>query len=72
MRFRLSVHRPDRLVSFCFFSGFMLLAAGCQSGDGAGALGSAATGAKSAGEKVEDEGDGGSKIAAYLVSQKLV
>ena len=28
--------------------------------------------AKSAGEKVEDEGDGGSKIAAYLVAQKLV
>lgn len=54
MRFRLSVHRPDRLVSFCFFSGFMLLAAGCQSGDGAGALGSAATGAKSAGEKVTE------------------
>lgn len=27
---------------------------------------------KSAGEKVEDEGDGGSRIAAYLVSQKLV
>ena len=27
---------------------------------------------KSAGEKVEDEGDGGSKIAAYLVSQKLI
>ncbi|MGD9989456.1 electron transfer flavoprotein subunit beta/FixA family protein [Pseudonocardia sp.] len=27
---------------------------------------------KSAGEKVEDEGDGGAKIAAYLVSQKLV
>jgi electron transfer flavoprotein beta subunit len=27
---------------------------------------------KSAGEKVEDEGDGGAKIAAYLVGQKLV
>jgi electron transfer flavoprotein beta subunit len=27
---------------------------------------------KSAGEKVEDEGDGGSKVAAYLVSQKLI
>ncbi|MHA6627590.1 electron transfer flavoprotein subunit beta/FixA family protein [Pseudonocardia sichuanensis] len=27
---------------------------------------------KSAGEKVEDEGDGGAKIAAYLVSQKLI
>ena len=27
---------------------------------------------KSAGEKVPDEGDGGSKIAAYLVSQKLI
>jgi electron transfer flavoprotein beta subunit len=27
---------------------------------------------KSAGEKVPDEGDGGQKIAAYLVSQKLV
>ena len=27
---------------------------------------------KSAGEKVTDEGDGGSKIAAYLVAQKLV
>jgi electron transfer flavoprotein beta subunit len=27
---------------------------------------------KSAGEKVADEGDGGQKIAAYLVSQKLV
>ena len=27
---------------------------------------------KSAGEKVTDEGDGGSKIAAYLVSQKLI
>src|SRR5688572_8481966 len=27
---------------------------------------------KSAGEKVTDEGDGGQKIAAYLVSQKLV
>jgi electron transfer flavoprotein beta subunit len=27
---------------------------------------------KSAGEKVEDEGDGGSKIATYLVSQKLI
>jgi electron transfer flavoprotein beta subunit len=28
--------------------------------------------AKSAGEKVEDEGDGGSKIAAFLVAQKLI
>jgi len=27
---------------------------------------------KSAGEKVEDEGDGGSRIAAYLVGQKLI
>ncbi|MEJ3654322.1 electron transfer flavoprotein subunit beta/FixA family protein [Actinomycetes bacterium KLBMP 9759] len=27
---------------------------------------------KSAGEKVEDEGDGGSRIAAYLVAQKLI
>jgi electron transfer flavoprotein beta subunit len=27
---------------------------------------------KSAGEKVEDEGDGGAKIAAFLVSQKLM
>jgi electron transfer flavoprotein beta subunit len=27
---------------------------------------------KGAGEKVEDEGDGGSKIAAFLVSQKLI
>jgi electron transfer flavoprotein beta subunit len=27
---------------------------------------------RSAGEKVEDEGDGGSKIAAYLVGQKLI
>jgi electron transfer flavoprotein beta subunit len=27
---------------------------------------------KSGGEKIEDEGDGGSKIAAYLVAQKLV
>jgi electron transfer flavoprotein beta subunit len=27
---------------------------------------------KSAGEKVEDEGDGGSKIAQYLISQKIV
>ena len=27
---------------------------------------------KSAGEKVEDEGDGGSKVAAFLVSQKLI
>jgi electron transfer flavoprotein beta subunit len=27
---------------------------------------------KSAGEKVEDEGDGGQKIAAYLVAQKLI
>jgi electron transfer flavoprotein beta subunit len=27
---------------------------------------------KSAGEKVTDEGDGGSKIAAYLVAQKLI
>jgi electron transfer flavoprotein beta subunit len=27
---------------------------------------------KSAGEKVEDEGDGGGKIAAYLVAQKLI
>jgi electron transfer flavoprotein beta subunit len=27
---------------------------------------------KSAGEKVEDEGDGGARIAAYLVSQKLI
>ena len=27
---------------------------------------------KSAGEKVTDEGDGGAKVAAYLVSQKLI
>ena len=27
---------------------------------------------KSAGEKVDDEGDGGAKIAAFLVSQKLI
>jgi electron transfer flavoprotein beta subunit len=27
---------------------------------------------KSAGEKIEDEGDGGSKIAAFLVAQKLI
>jgi electron transfer flavoprotein beta subunit len=27
---------------------------------------------KSAGEKVEDEGDGGQKVAAFLVSQKLI
>jgi electron transfer flavoprotein beta subunit len=27
---------------------------------------------KSAGEKVADEGDGGAKIAAYLVAQKLI
>jgi electron transfer flavoprotein beta subunit len=27
---------------------------------------------KAAGEKIEDEGDGGSKIAAFLVSQKLI
>jgi electron transfer flavoprotein beta subunit len=27
---------------------------------------------KSGGEKVEDEGDGGDKIAAYLVSQKII
>ncbi|NMI00738.1 electron transfer flavoprotein subunit beta/FixA family protein [Pseudonocardia acidicola] len=27
---------------------------------------------KSAGEKIEDEGDGGAKIAAFLVSQKLI
>jgi electron transfer flavoprotein beta subunit len=27
---------------------------------------------KSAGEKIEDEGDGGARIAAFLVSQKLV
>jgi electron transfer flavoprotein beta subunit len=27
---------------------------------------------KSAGEKVEDEGDGGARIAAFLVSQKLI
>jgi electron transfer flavoprotein beta subunit len=27
---------------------------------------------KTAGEKIEDEGDGGSKIAAYLVGQKLI
>ncbi|MFC5996641.1 electron transfer flavoprotein subunit beta/FixA family protein [Pseudonocardia hispaniensis] len=27
---------------------------------------------KSAGEKIEDEGDGGAKIAAYLVAQKLI
>jgi len=27
---------------------------------------------KSAGEKVPDEGDGGAKIAAYLIAQKLI
>ncbi|WP_219413231.1 electron transfer flavoprotein subunit beta/FixA family protein [Pseudonocardia nigra] len=27
---------------------------------------------KSAGEKIEDEGDGGAKVAAYLVGQKLI
>ena len=27
---------------------------------------------KSAGEKVGDEGDGGAKIAAFLVGQKLI
>jgi electron transfer flavoprotein beta subunit len=27
---------------------------------------------KSAGEKVEDEGDGGQKVAAFLVGQKLI
>jgi electron transfer flavoprotein beta subunit len=27
---------------------------------------------KSAGEKIEDEGDGGAKVAAFLVSQKLI
>jgi electron transfer flavoprotein beta subunit len=27
---------------------------------------------KSGGEKIDDEGDGGSKIAAYLVSQKII
>ncbi|HZQ31034.1 MAG TPA: electron transfer flavoprotein subunit beta, partial [Mycobacterium sp.] len=27
---------------------------------------------KSAGEKVEDDGEGGSKIAQYLVSQKII
>lgn len=27
---------------------------------------------KSAGEKVTDQGDGGSKVAAYLVAQKLI
>jgi electron transfer flavoprotein beta subunit len=27
---------------------------------------------KSGGEKVEDEGDGGDKVAAYLVSQKII
>jgi electron transfer flavoprotein beta subunit len=27
---------------------------------------------KTTGEKVTDEGDGGSKIAAYLVAQKLI
>jgi electron transfer flavoprotein beta subunit len=27
---------------------------------------------KTAGEKIEDEGDGGSKIAAYLISQKII
>jgi electron transfer flavoprotein beta subunit len=28
--------------------------------------------AKSAGEKVSDEGDGGTKIAEYLVAQKII
>lgn len=27
---------------------------------------------RTAGEKVEDEGDGGSKVAEYLVAQKLI
>jgi electron transfer flavoprotein beta subunit len=27
---------------------------------------------KTGGEKIEDEGDGGSKIAAYLVAQKII
>jgi electron transfer flavoprotein beta subunit len=27
---------------------------------------------RTAGERVEDEGDGGSKVAAYLVAQKLI
>jgi len=27
---------------------------------------------KTAGEKIEDEGDGGSKIATYLVGQKII
>ncbi len=27
---------------------------------------------REAGQRVEDEGDGGSKVAAYLVSQKLI
>jgi electron transfer flavoprotein beta subunit len=27
---------------------------------------------KTAGEKIEDEGDGGSKIASYLVGQKII
>ena len=27
---------------------------------------------KTAGEKIADEGEGGSKIAAYLVGQKLI
>jgi electron transfer flavoprotein beta subunit len=27
---------------------------------------------RTAGEKVEDEGDGGTKVAEYLVGQKLI
>jgi electron transfer flavoprotein beta subunit len=27
---------------------------------------------KSAGEKIEDEGDGGAKVAGFLVAQKLI
>jgi electron transfer flavoprotein beta subunit len=27
---------------------------------------------KSGGEKIEDEGDGGAKVAAFLVAQKLI
>lgn len=43
-----------RFVLFSVASGFMLLAAGCQSSDSAGVLGSAAGGAKGTQEKVTE------------------
>lgn len=46
---------PDRsLLLLSVFSGFMLAAAGCQSSDSAGALGSAKSGAAAAQEKVTE------------------